>query len=434
MKKLKNLIVLVAILLLVYSCSTEEQDFKSNQSETSELSLRSSNNNSRNYSSNSLVIKFIDGISEADKQYLRNFYGVIDHRLCSHCSDNAIELWFFDDAIDIEPKKTTIDDPTGGMNSPPFPYYNYIDAVDYNYELNLATTASIASTNLASSSLLDYHSYIKSENNGITIAVFDTGININGYGDEPIFPAEFLYNAFYDGVPGIFSGWDFVNNDDDCLDDNSGLHGTAVSSIISETLNYDYISVPHQIMPLKICNADGKASYFNFLCALNYALDRRVPVLQMSLGWYDNDSGDLVDSIFLDLMNDHPNTTIVCSAGNEGSNNDENVHCPSGYTIDNIIAVASCNYSKTDISSWSNYGDESVDFFAVGESINFSGISIEGTSFAAPKVAALVAKLKYTNPGISNDGIISGLVSLGIPCGITFSTDRTVKYDRILVP
>ncbi|MBN8642675.1 MAG: S8 family serine peptidase [Flavobacteriales bacterium] len=436
MKKLKNLIALVAISLVGCSCSNDEQEFVAKQKENSELNARSSSNQTRNYSNNSLVIKFIDGVSEADKQFLRNFYEVTTYKLCSHCSDKSIELWKFDDTINIEPRKITIDDPTGGgMNFPlPYPYYNYIQSVDYNFEVKFATNDAYANVNLATSALLEYNSYIKSSNDGVTIAVFDTGLNINGFGGEPLFLSEFLYNASSDGIPGIFSGWDFVNNDHNCLDDNPGLHGTAVTSIITEILNNDLSPVPHQIMPLKICDANGVASYFNLLCALNYALDRRVPVIQMSLGWYDNDSGDLVDNIFLDLMSDHPDTTIICSAGNNWSNNDTTIHCPSGYDINNIIAVASCNALATDISSWSNYGATSVDFFAVGENINFSGISIEGTSFAAPKVAAMVAKIKHLNPSITNDQLIDALLDLGIYCSPSFSDGRPVLYNKILVP
>ena len=141
---------------------------------------------------------------------------------------------------------------------------------------------------------MDYSSFIKSSNDGVTIAVFDTGLSMVGYSGSPLFSSQFLYNASSDGIPETISGWDFVNNDEESFDDNLGLHGTAVAKIINENLP----TTPHQIMPLKICNSEGKGSYFNLVCALNYALEHRVEVLQMSVGWYDNDSGDLFDNIF----------------------------------------------------------------------------------------------------------------------------------------
>lgn len=422
---MKKIITLFTTLLLI-SCSTQEL-------EISEKSTSETNNTQRiltrrNYSKNSLVIKFSSGVSEPVKQFLRKYHEVTSHKLCSQCSDASIELWMFDEDVLIEPKKETISNPAGGMNFPP-QYTGAIKAVDLNFDVDVDIASTNTSSNTNSVSLVNsYQSYIKNTNNGVTIAVFDTGIKPDAGDNNPIFQDQFLYNSNNDAFPQTISGWDFVNNDNNCLDDDPNLHGTAVTSLITSILNTN--NIPHQILPLKICNSAGKASYFNLLCALNYSLEQNVSVLQMSLGWYNNNPGNLADSIFLDLINQHPNTIIICSAGNDGQNNDVAIHCPSGYEANNIIAIASCKQDASNISDWSNYGANSVDFYAHGENINFLGNTIEGTSFASPKVAAIVAKLKYLYPSITSDQVIQNLQNLGISCSFT----RPVKYNKILNP
>ena len=421
---MKKIVTLFTTLLLI-SCSTQE--FEMSEKSISETNTTQKITTGKNYSKNSLVIKFANGVSASSKQFLRKSHQVVSYKLCSQCSDTSIELWMFNEDIEIEPKKETISHPPGGMNLPPI-LVNAIQAVDLNFDVIVNSTNASPSTQQISL-VNSYQSYIKNTNSGITIAVFDTGIKPDAGDDSnPIFQDQFLYNSNNDAFPQTISGWDFVNNDNNCLDDDPNLHGTAVSSIITNILNAD--NIPHQIMPIKICNSDGKASYFNLLCALNYSLEQNVSVLQMSLGWYNNDPGNLVDSIFLDLVNQHPNTTIICSAGNDGVNNDVALHCPSGYNAENIIAIASCKQNQSNISDWSNYGANKVDFYAHGENINFLGNIIEGTSFASPKVAAIVARLKHENQALSSDEVLQNLIDLGVQCSFA----RPVKYNRILNP
>ncbi len=419
---MKKIVTLCTTLLLI-SCSTQEIEMSESISETNTTQRITTG---KNYSKNSLVIKFADGVSVPAKQFLRKYHQVTSHKLCSQCSDTSIELWMFNEDVEIEPKKETITNPAGGMNFPP-QYTNSIQGVDLNFDI-IVNTTDISKNSQSISLVNNYQSYIKNTNTGITIAVFDTGIKPDAGDGNPIFQDQFLYNSNNDAFPQTISGWDFANNDNNCFDDDPNLHGTAVSSIITNILNTD--NIPHQIMPLKICNSNGNASYFNLLCALNYSLEQNVSVLQMSLGWYNNDPGNLVDSIFLDLVNQHPNTTIICSAGNDGENNDIALHCPSGYNAENIIAIASCKQDQSNISDWSNYGANKVDFYAHGENINFLGNIIEGTSFASPKVAAIVARLKHENSALSSDEVLQELIDLGVPCSFA----RPVKYNRILNP
>lgn len=438
MKNLKKLAAFLAIAVLLFSCTNDAQEIEANGAS---ITAKATNSLNTVYSTNSLVIKYADGINDTQKQILRNYYEVLSYEICDHCDDNAIELWIFQNGIDIEPKKTTIDDgppapPAGPGNLPTQP----ITKVDYQFDFLVDSSSSTLNTSINSNIINGYQQYIKDTNEGVTIAVFDTGINPSIDGGS-IFQNQFLYNASNDGIPGIYSGWDFVNHDNDCFDDNPGVHGTVVSSIITDVLNSSNYQTPHQILPLKICDKEGKANYFNFLCATSYALER-AEILQMSLGWYDNDSGDLVDNIFLDLMSQFPNAIIINSAGNYANNNDVNIHLPSGYPLDNIITIASCNEHAVsqnsnllaNISSFSNYGETSVDYFANGENLYFLGHPMNGTSFAAPKVAAIIAKYIYLNPNYTIDMVNNNLFNLGIPCQTTFNSNKPVYHNKILIP
>lgn len=424
MKKTKILITLIVNIVLLFSCTSEEQINNLNQKETDIENLSISNRNNNPYgtirSNNSLVVKFINGLTDNDKQNLRILYGVTTYQLCDHCADNAIELWTFGNGINIEPKKMTIESNVGSISN-----------VDYQFTFQSSTSNSGVPipTN-------PYQQYIKSANDGITIAILDSGVNPNPSSDEVIFEPQFLYNASEDEIPGIESGWDFVNHDNDCFDDNFGLHGTIVTSIITKILNSPEYNVPHQILPLKISNDEGYINYFDFLCATNYAL-RRATVINMSLGWYDDmNSADAVDNIFLELMIDYPNTIVINSAGNIENNNDNpsKYHFPSGYPLQNIIAVASCNDFVTNISSWSNYGLTTVDYFANGENLHFLGHPVNGTSFAAPHVTAMVAKIKYLYSDYPPSQIISSLNSIGMNCPPSFNSTKKVSQNKVLIP
>lgn len=429
MKKFKILFTLLVNAVLLFSCTDEEHINELNQKEADTDNLSAFNKTRNPYgtirSTNSLVVRFVEGTTENEKQNLRSFYSVTIYQLCDHCADNAIELWSFGNGIDIEPKKMTIESNSSISN------------VDYQFIFQ-----SSASYSVTPGPMNDYYSYIKGANDGITIAVLDSGINPNPSTEEVVFEPQFLYNASIDDIAGIESGWDFVNHDDDCFDDDPGLHGTIVTSIITKILNNQQYNIPHQILPLKISNDEGFISYFDFLCATSFALERAI-VINMSLGWYDDmNSVDAVDNIFLELMSDYPNTIVVNSAGNIRNDNDNpsKYHFPSGYPLDNIIAVASCNDFETNfevapnISPWSNYGLTTVDYFANGENLNFLGVRVDGTSFAAPHVTAMVASLKYMNPNYQASQIINNLNNMGMSCPTSFDSIKGVSQDRILIP
>ncbi|WP_165395963.1 S8 family serine peptidase [Flavobacterium sp. J27] len=438
MKNLKNCRIFLILIFSLFSCS-EETDFNDEIISTNEMPKDITDTNrsiTRRdmpvYLRDRLIVRYAPGTTSSEKADLRDIYGVTNYKICEHCSDDTIELWMFGLGIDIEPKKTAIEQGSdGGIESA-------IIDVDYEFTFGI----DISNPDLGSLTDYSYSSYIKTSNDGITIAVLDTGLAPT-IGDDTsyVFTGPFLYNASGDGNANVYSGWDFVNQDHNSFDDNNGRHGTVVSSIITTILNESSPAVPHQIMPLKVCDENGRASYFNFLCATSFGLEH-ADILQMSLGWYEDGFGDFLNTIIAAIIDENPNALVVASAGNLENNNDILAHYPSGYSHENIIAVAAADklvnfdasFSSSNIASFSNYGLESVDFFSKGENIPFLGYEMSGTSFAAPVVTGVLARYKYNHPSYSASELKYQLNISGIPCPTSFNTAKKVLYNKIILP
>ena len=380
-----------------FSCSdldSEEFINESNAIETStSQSLERRNNrkpkNIPVFSSTELIVQFAPGTTAVQKSNLRETHGVLTYEVCAACMDFNVEKWNFGEDVDLESKLGSMepDDDEGGVEG----IINVDKEFYFEYETeNYALTGGTGDTS--------YSSKIKNAAapNSVTIAVLDTGVDVN----YDVFERnKFLYNGSADPISEIVSGWDFVNGDDNCYDDYDHLHGTAVSSIISNAL--ESLSVPHTILPVKVSNSEGRSSRFNIICGTAFAIER-ADIINMSLGWYDYDGSgaDFADDILTNIIRSHESDVlVVTSAGNWANNNDgwsPNLkHYPSNYEPKNVTAIAASNHDNTDIAYFSNYGQATVDFFAPGQQIPFDGTYINGTSFSAPVVSAMAAKYLY---------------------------------------
>ncbi|QHI35905.1 Intracellular serine protease [Kordia antarctica] len=398
MRNIQKLIAFVFV-LLVWSCTTDDFSIQEKENGVSPKNNNPTNANRLVYSNTTLIVQYKPGTTNSEKSSIRISHGINGsnsapqqgfgiYEIC-RCDDQDIEKWQFKGGINVEPKKQVIEDDIDEESTT-----GLLD-VDYEFIFGL----DLDSPYIGTDSDTGYTSYIKALNPGITIAVLDTGIAtgltvFNGTGG----PHEFLYDASDTAVGGELSGWDFVNNDANAFDDDTGKHGSIVSYQIHDVLTDK--GIPHQILPIKVSNNLGKASYFNFLCGSQYAFER-ADIVHMSLGWYDDGFGDHVNSIFSNILDTFSSKVLVTSAGNAENDNDEVAHFPSSYTHDNVIAVASSNGALSKISQFSNHGITSVDFFAQGEEIPFYDVFVQGTSFAAPRVTIEVARLLYVTGAMS---------------------------------
>jgi subtilisin len=90
------------------------------------------------------------------------------------------------------------------------------------------------------------------------------------------------FNGSYRG------GWDFVNNDNDPMDDNG--HGTHVSGILAADKNgYLVVGVAPRVdlYALKVVDASGNGDYSSVIAALQWAVDHGINVVNMSIGGHE---------------------------------------------------------------------------------------------------------------------------------------------------
>lgn len=229
-------------------------------------------------------------------------------------------------------------------------------------------------------------------NKDVLVAVVDTGIS---------YAHPDLADNVYTNSSGNH-GIDFVNSDDDPVDDNG--HGTHVSGIIGARANNGIgitgiIGLHVKLMGVKVLDAQGSGSEANIVNGIRYAADQGAKVINMSVG------GNFESPTIRDAMvyAAGKGVVIVVAAGNDGVVMDAstNFYAPSGYAKDipGAIAVGSVDAVTGARSSFSNVNPTYVWIGAPGSNgilSTYTGNSytnLQGTSMASPAVAGAAALL-----------------------------------------
>ncbi|MBI1871608.1 MAG: S8 family serine peptidase [Chlamydiae bacterium] len=233
----------------------------------------------------------------------------------------------------------------------------------------------------------------------VVVAVIDTGVD---YSHQDLStniwtnPGEIANNGKDDDGNGYVDdirGWDFVNKDNDPMDDNK--HGTHVSGTIGGVGNNGVgvagVSWTVKIMPLKFLSGSGSGYTSDAVSAVIYAAKNGAKIMSNSWGG-GGYSQALYDAI---KLADSKGCLFVAAAGNSSSNNDQVPNYPSNYNVQNVIAVAATDHNDN-LASFSSYGVKTVHLGAPGVSIystlpNNSYGSLSGTSMATPHVAGACA-------------------------------------------
>ncbi len=246
----------------------------------------------------------------------------------------------------------------------------------------------------------------------ITVAVIDSGI-------------DFTHPELDDGRVRTDIDRDFVNNDDDAMDDNG--HGTHVAGTIAAEANNGVgvsgVMWQAQLLPLKVCDSHGSCPAAAIADALYYAANHGARVVNMSLG--GGCSAVIADAVNYAYYD--KGVVVVASAGNSGGS----VGYPARF--DAAISVGATDYRDRQ-AYFSNYGDY-LDVVAPGVTILSSvpGAGYEafsGTSMAAPHVTGVVGLLLSQRPGLTNAQVAAILTASADDLGAV-GKDRVYGAGRI---
>lgn len=254
------------------------------------------------------------------------------------------------------------------------------------------------------------------------LAFIDSGVdydhpNLTDY----ILPANSTTGADSCALINDF-GYAFVG---DSLPYDGNGHGTAVAGVLAgaddDGLTFsNYQDNEIALMPIRYTDEQGSGSLFHAVCGIYRAVANGAQVINASWGYVGEECTALSTALH---FADTSDVLVVCAAGNDGmDNNSMNingadttyyVHWPSNYNnpqygIDNIISVAALDSNNLEqLASFSNYSDAIVNIAAQGfvhsttvdsAGSGLAGISVNGTSFAAPRVSRAAAILRSHFP------------------------------------
>lgn len=184
----------------------------------------------------------------------------------------------------------------------------------------------------------------KSDGDGVTVGVIDTGCDRN----HP------------DIETNIIDGFNFLNNSKNFFDDNG--HGSHVCGTICAANNSKGmvgVAPKTKIHALKVMNDKGQGDAHAITQAIYYCIEHKIDIITMSLG-----SKYVIKGIqkALQKANDS-NILVFCAAGNSGPNQD--VMYPANDK--NTISIGAIN-ERLERTNFTCSGD-SLDFLAPGENI-----------------------------------------------------------------
>lgn len=229
--------------------------------------------------------------------------------------------------------------------------------------------------NLEQIGLEEAHSITKGK--GVKVGIIDTGI-------------EYTHSDLFQCFDEI-KGYDFITGSEKIIDENG--HGTHVAGIVGGITTG--VAPECTLYSLRILNADGVGSEVDLLRALEWSIENKLDIINLSLGNYEK---SFTEERALQIVKSE-GISVICAAGNSGK---EVYEYPSAY--DSTVSVAAVN-SYNDKASFSTYNDQ-ITISAPGVNIFSTYIdnsfqSLNGTSMAAPHVTGVCALIKSLQPSQS---------------------------------
>jgi hypothetical protein len=248
--------------------------------------------------------------------------------------------------------------------------------------------------------------------NGVVVAVVDTGIDHT----HPALAGK------------VIGGWDFVNNDNDPMDDAG--HGTHVAGIIAaESAEVTGVATGVRLLAYKVLDAHGDGTTSTIMAGIERAMDPnrdgnfsdRADIINLSLGG----PGRFDDPLAQAVENAVARGIVVCvSAGNEGSFHriGTPASAPSAITV-GATGQAGGLPVLADFSSRgpaTGSGAVKPDLVAPGDGILSTVLdhgfdTKTGTSMSTPYVSGLAALVLEQHPQWTPARVKAALVATALP-------------------
>ncbi len=244
----------------------------------------------------------------------------------------------------------------------------------------------------------------------IVVAVIDTGVNYNHPDLKDNMWSKTVKDK--DGKDVVIHGFNAINDELDPMDDHG--HGSHCAGTIGGTGNNGVgvtgVNWEVSIMGVKFLSASGGGTLDNAIKAIDWAAENGAHIMSNSWGG-GGFSKALEESIQRAAAK---GILFVAAAGNDGSNNDRSPTYPGGYQVANVVAVAATN-NRDELTSWSNYGKNTVHLAAPGNNIVSTVLgdgydSYSGTSMATPHVSGASALLLSVDNTLTPQQVIERLM------------------------
>ncbi len=286
-------------------------------------------------------------------------------------------------------------DPKSAPNDPLFPQQWYIPAVHAD----------------------EVWDTVQGKDSTQVICILDTGVDwMHPDLENKIWtnPGEIPGNGIDDDGNGYVDdvrGWDWINNDNNPMDDNS--HGTHVAGIAAAEANNGIgisgVSHGAKIMALKVFQSSGRGDAATISQGINYAKNMGATAINMSFGSYARSM-----TMETALANAYASCALVAASGNDGI-------CigPGGTCKPMFPAALSYVLGTQANASWSNFDQDGPVYSMYPDLWNYEmkapGTEIlstipdgnyrvyQGTSMAAPVLSGSLAIYRSLFPGQSQE-------------------------------
>ena len=259
----------------------------------------------------------------------------------------------------------------------------------------------------------------------VTLAIVDTGLDLN----HPEFLDLWTNEAEANGIAGVddegngyvddIHGYNFVDHTGDPSHRTSNDHGSHVAGLAAASLGNGVggAGVMGRSLSLMVLNVVGshwdEVDQSDVEKAIRYAADNGANVVNISSGG----SGELPSLAEAIQYAIDRGVTVVVSAGNGGTDIDENFYSPGSYSknIPGLITVSATDAETKELCKFSNFGPRSVK------------ISAPGCDATAPK-AGLLSTLRNNTYGYKKGtSMAAPLVSGAVSLIYSYMKDKGIK-------